>query len=96
MTLDLLVFLTGLFLVPAALVGWGNRLRRLSARTRRAFGGALLGHCTAGIAAVSAGMLPPEMWTDQALLRGFLGFWSLLLFPVAGAIGGWLSSTPRG
>jgi hypothetical protein len=82
----MLVFLLGLFGVPVALLLGGLRLRRRSARAHAMFWGAVIGHCVAGTLAVIWGMLPPEAWTSEEKARGFLGMWSLLLFPVLGAL----------
>jgi len=96
MTPGTVVFLVGLYVVPLGLLAWGHRLRRLSARQRRAFWGAIIGHCVAGILALAFGMLPPEEWSDASLLRGFFGFWALLLLPGVGALAAALSTpAPR-
>lgn len=81
------VFVLGLYVVPLVLLAWGHRLRRLSPRSRRAFWGAIAGHCLAGVLAIGVGMIPPESWTAEETGRGFFGLWSLLALPVAGA--GW-------
>jgi len=88
MTLGLFVFLVGLFGVPLALLWYGHRLRRRSARGRAAFWGAVVGHCIAGAIAVVLGMIPPEAWTAEENVRGFAGLWSLLALPLAGAVVG--------
>ncbi len=88
MSLGIAVFLVGLFLVPFALLLGGHRLRRLPAPQRRAFWGAVTGHCLAGVLALAAALAPPEAWTPDERVRGFLGLWSLLIFPAIGAIGG--------
>jgi hypothetical protein len=85
MNLGLFVFLLGLFGVPLALLWLGHRLRRRSARARAVFWGAVIGHCVAATLAVVLGMIPPEAWTAEETARGFVGLWSLLLFPLAGA-----------
>lgn len=85
MTLHVAVFLLGLFGVPLALLAYGHRLRRRSARGRSVFWGAVLGHCLAIVLAVGLGMIPPESWTAEDRWRGFIGLWSLLVFPLAGA-----------
>jgi hypothetical protein len=86
MNTGLLVFLVGLFGVPLLLLGYGHRLRRRTPRGRAVFWGALIGHCIAGCLAVTLGMIPPEAWTPDDRLRGFVGFWSLCVFPLAGAL----------
>ena len=86
MSLAMVVFLLGLFGVPIALLLGGHRLRRRSPRAHAIFWGAVIGHCVAGILAVVWGMIPPEAWTPEDKARGFVGLWSLLLFPVIGAL----------
>ena len=86
MNIGLVVFVAGLFGVPVALLILGHRLRRRSPRARAMFKGAVIGHCVAGVLAVTWGMLPPEAWEPTESARGFAGLWSLLLFPVLGAL----------
>ena len=86
------VFLVGLYVLPLALLSLGHHLKRRSARAKRIFWGAVIGHCVAGTLALFAGMIMPEEWTDQERLRGFLGLWSLLIFPLAGGIAGALKA----
>lgn len=86
MTVGLVVFVVGLFGVPIALLVLGHRLRRRSPRARAVFIGALIGHCIAGTVAVVWGMLPPEAWEPGESARGFAGLWSLLVFPILGAL----------
>ena len=85
MTIHVAVFLIGLFGVPLALLMYGHRLRRRVPRARSAFWGAVLGHCLALVLAVGLGMIPPEAWTGEDRWRGFIGLWSLLVFPLVGA-----------
>jgi hypothetical protein len=82
----MVVFLVGLFGVPIALLLGGHRLRRRSQRAHAMFWGAVIGHCIAGTLAVVWGMIPPEAWTSDEKVRGFVGLWSLLVFPVIGAL----------
>jgi hypothetical protein len=91
MSLGVLVFLLGLFGVPITLLAWGHKIRRLSPKSRRGFWGAAVGHVVAATLAVSLGMIPPEAWTAEETIRGFFGLWALLVFPVAGGIGGLLT-----
>lgn len=84
MSIGIVVFLAGLFAVPLALLWWGQRVRKGTARQRRTFWGAIIGHCVAGILAVTFSMIPPESWTDSESTRGFFGLWALLLFPLMG------------
>lgn len=92
MTIGFAVFLAGLFGVPLVLVGWSRRVRRLDTRRRRAFWGAIVGHCIAAVLAVSLGIIPPEAWTEQETVRGFFGLWGLLLLPLAGGVAGVLTT----
>jgi hypothetical protein len=84
-TIDIVAFLLGLFVVPVGLVWYGHRLRRRSPLAQSAFWGAVAGHCIAGLLAVSLGMIPPEAWTSEETARGFIGLWALLVLPVVGA-----------
>ena len=86
MTPHILVFLLGLFGVPLALLAIGHRFRRRSTRVRAIFWGAMVGHIVAALLAVVWGMIPPEAWEPTETGRGFAGLWSLLVFPVAGAL----------
>ena len=92
MSVGIAVFLVGLFGVPLVLLAWGRRVRRMEPRPRRAFWGAIVGHCIAAVLAVSLGMIPPEAWTEQETVRGFFGLWGLLLLPIAGGIAGALTT----
>jgi hypothetical protein len=85
MTPGIVAFIVGLYVLPLVLLWWGHRFKRLPARSRRAFWGAVIGHCVAGTIALTAGMVLPEEWDAQERLRGFAGLWSLLIFPLAGA-----------
>jgi len=88
MTPGILIFLVGLYVLPLALLWLGNHLKRRSDRAKRIFWGAVIGHCIAGTLALFAAMMLPEEWTAQERMRGFLGLWSLLIFPLAGGIAG--------
>jgi hypothetical protein len=92
MSLGILVFIVGLYGLPIALLAWGHKIRKLSPRSRRAFWGAIIGHCIAGVVAVVWGMIPPESWTSEETLRGFFGLWALLLLPLAGGAAGALTT----
>lgn len=82
MTPGIVALLAGLFGVPLLLLIWGHRLREHSPRQRRAFWGAVAGHCVAVIIAVSFGIFPAEEWSATDRARGFFGLWALLLFPL--------------
>ncbi len=88
MTTGIFFFLIGLYVFPLILLWWGHHLKRRTPRARRAFWGAVAGHCAAGTLALFAGILFPEEWDAQERIRGFLGLWSLMIFPVVGAIAG--------
>lgn len=87
MSLGILVFIVGIYIVPVILLSWGHKIRKLSPKSQRAFWGAIFGHIIAGTLAVTLGMIPPESWTAEETARGFIGLWSLLVFPALGAIG---------
>jgi hypothetical protein len=84
-TLHQTLLLVGLVGVPLALLMAGHRLRRGSARRRRAFWGALLGHLVACVAALAASLLPPTAWLATDTLRGAAGVWGLVALPLIGA-----------
>jgi hypothetical protein len=92
MRLGIVVFIVGLYLVPVGLLAWGHKIRRLSPKSRRAFWGAILGHCLAGTLALTLGMIPPENWTEAEKIRGFFGLWAMLVFPVVGGLTGAFTS----
>lgn len=97
MTIGIVAMLVGLFVVPVVLLWNGHRLRRRSPVRRRMFWGALTGYGVAAVAALSASMKPAAMWAPVDTVRGFLGFWSLLVFAVVGAMIGaiWRRSDDR-
>lgn len=92
MSFGVAVFLLGLYVMPLVLLGWGHKIRRLSPKSRRAFWGAVIGHCVAGVLALTLGMIPPESWTSEETVRGFFGLWSLLLLPLVGGAAGALTT----
>ena len=85
MTLLLVALLAGLFVIPAVLLTVGHRLRKRSARVQSAFWGAIVAHIVASLAVVVFSMIPSEGWQATDVLRGAIGFWSLLIAPVVGA-----------
>jgi hypothetical protein len=95
MTMGFVAMMIGLIIVPGTLLWGAGRLRHASVPARRAFWGAVAGHCVAGVAAVTAGVMLPEEWTAADRMRGFLGLWSLLVLPVLGAAAGYLLSPTR-
>jgi hypothetical protein len=88
MTLGLAAMLAGVFGVPALLLWMGHRLRRRAPVWRGAFWGALIAHVAVAPVAMIAAMSPAAEWAPTDTIRGALGFWSLLLAPIAGAIVG--------
>ena len=89
MSLHILAFIIGLFLVPLALLAVAHKLRRRSPRVRSAFWGAVLGHIAAAVVATTWGMIPAETLTPAEGARGFASLWTLLVFPLLGAAIGW-------
>lgn len=92
MTFGLVTLLIGLFVVPVALLWLGHRLRRRTARQRAIFWGALWGHVAAMLVATVAVTIPAEGWSAQDLARGMLGYGSLVLLPLLGAVVGALNA----
>ena len=92
MSPGIFVFLLGLYVMPLVLLAWGHKIRRLSPKSRRAFWGAIIGHCVAGVLAMTLGMIPPESWTSEETIRGFFGLWALLVLPLAGGAAGALTT----
>jgi hypothetical protein len=90
MSIHILAFIIGLFIVPLALLVVAHKLRRRSARVRATFWGAVAGHCVALVLATTWGMIPPETLTSQETARGAASLWSLLALPLAGALVGWM------
>ena len=86
MTLSLAAFLVGLFGVPATLLWLGHRLRKRSPLVLGLFWGAVVGYGAAVLAVLVAGFCPMEAWTSQEVLRGLVGYWSLLVLPVVGGL----------
>lgn len=90
MSVHILAFIIGLYIVPLALLAVAHKLRRRAPRTRAVFRGAIVGHIVAAIVATTWGMIPPETLTPQETARGAASLWTLLLFPLAGAAIGWV------
>ena len=84
----LIAMMLGAFAVPAVLLWAGHRMRRRSARWQSAFWGGLAGHLVSLVVACVAALIPAEVWQSTDVVRGAAGFWSLLVCPAAGAIGG--------
>lgn len=94
MTPGIIAMLLGVFVVPAALLWLGHRLRRRPARVRAVFWGAVIGHIAA-IACAHMALMPPEEWSPDDRLRGALGLWSFLVLPVLGGLVGLLRGRRR-
>lgn len=84
MSLQQMALLAGLFIVPGTLLSIGHRLRRRSPRLQSAFWGAIAAHILASLAVLWFSMIPAEGWQSTDMLRGAIGFWSLLIAPVVG------------
>ncbi len=80
-----LAMLIGLFVVPGFLLWAGHHWRRTGPRMRGAFWGGLIAHTVGALLATIAGVLWPVEWEPSDILRGFLGFWSMLVLFIVGA-----------
>jgi hypothetical protein len=91
MTLGQVAMLLGLFGAPALLLWAGHHWRKKSDAVRGAFWGGLLGHTVGALAASSVGLLNPVNWAADDRLRGFTGYWSMLVLAALGALlGAWI------
>jgi len=88
MSLHMMVFLLGLFGVPAGLLWLGHRLRRRTPLRAQIFWGGVMGHLWGAVLAVTVGLSRPVQWASGEVIRGFLGYWGLLLFPLVGGLVG--------
>jgi len=95
MSLNLIAFLTGLFLIAIGLLWLGHKLRRRSHRAQRVFWGGIVGYCIAGLLAVIGGMIPPEAWASGDTIRGLVGFWGMIVVPILGGVGTGLIANHR-
>ena len=86
MTPGIVAMLAGVFGVPLALLWLGHRVRRRPPTWRGAFWGGLIAHVLIAPVAMIAAMSPAAQWEPTDTVRGALGFWSLLLAPLLGAI----------
>jgi hypothetical protein len=86
MSAGVIAMLVGLFVAPAFLLWAGHQWRRTSARMRGAFWGGIIAHTVAALAASVAGMYEPAEWAASDAIRGFFGYWSMLLLFVIGAV----------
>jgi hypothetical protein len=77
--------LVGLFVIPVGLLTLGHRLRRRPPVQRAIFWGGLVGYLLGSLAAMWVGMVPAAEWAGSDTVRGLLGYWGLILGPVAGA-----------
>ena len=80
-----IALLLGLFAVPALLLLAGHHWRHTGPRVRGAFWGGVIAHSGAAVLATVAGVLWPVEWESDDTVRGFLGFWSMLVLSGAGA-----------
>ena len=86
MSAGTLALIVGLFVVPAALLALGHRLRRRTAPQRAMFWGGLVGYLIGALGALWVGMVPAAEWGATDTVRGILGFWGLIIGPVVGAL----------
>lgn len=94
MSLSLLALLTGLFVVPVALLWMGHRLRRRPAAWRGAFWGAVAGHALGMLVTVAALHYPPVPWGEGGV-RSVLVHGAMLLGAVLGGAIGWMMGARR-
>jgi len=78
--------LVGLFVIPVGLLALGHRLRRRPPVQRAIFWGGLIGYLVGSLTATWVGMVPAAEWAGTDTVRGLLGYWGLVLGPVAGAV----------
>ena len=86
MSHGMLALLVGLFVVPLGLLALGHRLRRRGPAHRAVYWGGLIGYLVAALAAMWVGMVPAAEWSESDTVRGLLGYWGLIIGPVAGAM----------
>jgi hypothetical protein len=91
-----IALLIGLFAVPALLLWAGHQWRHTGPRVRGAFWGGIIAHSGAAVLATVAGVLWPVEWESDDTMRGFLGFWSMLVLSAVGATIGALLNGRRG
>ena len=89
MTIHHLAFLLGLFAVPLAALAVGHRLARRGPRARGLFWGLVAGHTVAALAASAVALGRPEFWGAGDVLRGGVGYWGMLVLPLATGALGW-------
>ncbi len=86
MTAGVIALLLGLFAAPAFLLWAGHHWRHTSPRMRGAFWGGITAHTVGAVAASIAGMVPAAEWAGSDIVRGFFGYWSMLVFFAVGAL----------
>lgn len=86
MSLGTIALLVGLFVAPLVLLWLGHRMRDRTPAQRAMFWGGLAGYLIASIAALVVGMKPAAEWASDDRLRGFLGYWGLLVGAILGAV----------
>ena len=92
MNVHQVALLLGLFVVPLLALALGHRLARRGPLARNVFWGLVAGHTVAALAASTVAMTEPEFWGAADLWRGIIGYWGMLLLPLAGAALGALRS----
>lgn len=85
MNIHQVALLLGIFVVPLLALVLGHRLARRGPIARNVFWGLVAGHTVAALAASIAAMTIPEFWGAADLWRGIVGYWGMLLLPLAGA-----------
>jgi hypothetical protein len=95
MTIGFLAMMVGAFGIPALLLWAGHRLRRRSPRWIAVFWGAVVGHAASLIVGPIASMIPAAEWGPSDAWRGALGYWSFFVFPVLGALVGFVRAGQR-
>ena len=86
MTIHQIALLLGLFAVPTVALAIGHRLARRGPLARHVFWGLVAGHTVAALAASIVAMTEPEFWGAADRWRGIVGYWGMLVLPVAGAM----------
>lgn len=84
MSVSTIAFLLGLFVVPTYLLWAGHHWRSRSSRVRGAFWGGVIAHTLAALVSSGVALFNPVHWSAGETLRGFFGYWLML---VAGLIG---------
>ena len=91
MSVSLLAFLLGLFVMPVVALALGHRIAKRPARQRGAFWGVVIGHTMAMLAAVAAALYRPVQWSETDAVRGAVGLWGMLVLGLVGGAIGYLA-----